>query len=98
MLAAGCGGGSSSTGSSPQSTVAVSGRDVYESASCGGCHTFAPARSNGKAGPNLDDTHISRARATRIVREGKAAMPAFSDQLTDAQIRAVVDFVLPHRN
>ncbi len=90
MLAAGCG----SSGSSTSSTVAASGRDVYESASCGACHTFAPARSSGKAGPSLDDAHISRAQAMRIVRDGKGAMPAFAGQLTEAEIRAVVDFVV----
>jgi mono/diheme cytochrome c family protein len=90
MLAAGCGGSSGST----SSTAAASGRDVYESASCGACHTFAPAHSSGKAGPSLDDAHISRAQALRIVRDGNGAMPAFAGQLTEAQITAVVDFVL----
>jgi mono/diheme cytochrome c family protein len=92
-LVAGCGGGGSS-----QSTGAVSGRDVYESVSCGGCHTFGPAGSTGKAGPSLDDSRVSRSRATRIVRDGSGAMPGFADQLTDAQIRAVVDFVVSGRN
>jgi mono/diheme cytochrome c family protein len=31
------------------------GRAVFESAGCGGCHTFAAAGSSGTTGPNLDE-------------------------------------------
>jgi cytochrome c oxidase subunit 2 len=34
---------------------AASGRQVFASAGCGGCHTFKPAGSDGEIGPDLDD-------------------------------------------
>ncbi len=36
---------------------ATAGKAVFASAGCGACHTFAPAASSGKVGPDLD--HIA---------------------------------------
>jgi mono/diheme cytochrome c family protein len=33
----------------------AAGKTVFTSAGCAACHTFAPAGSTGKVGPNLDD-------------------------------------------
>jgi mono/diheme cytochrome c family protein len=85
---AGCGG----VRDSP-SADAVTGREVFASASCGACHTYAAAGATGTSGPNLDEANISRPRAIEVVRHGAGAMPGFSDQLTEAQIRAVAEFV-----
>ena len=35
-------------------TGAAAGKAVFESNGCGGCHTYAPAGSAGKVGPDLD--------------------------------------------
>ena len=34
---------------------AKTGEQIFTAAGCAGCHTFAPAGSNGTVGPNLDD-------------------------------------------
>jgi len=44
------------TASAPAGAAAVpSGKAVFASAGCGGCHTLAAAGSSGTTGPNLDD-------------------------------------------
>jgi len=69
LFVAACGGGETTTpapedvqGTVPQETVAegdvTAGKEVYASAnpSCGTCHTFKAAGSDGTTGPNLDDS------------------------------------------
>ena len=34
---------------------AAAGKTVFAESGCGGCHTFKPAGSNGKTGPDLDN-------------------------------------------
>jgi len=34
---------------------ATAGKKLFASNGCGGCHTYAPAGSNGKVGPDLDN-------------------------------------------
>ena len=46
------------------------GLAVFNSAGCGGCHTFTPAKSSGKTGPSLDDVS-----AGLHAREGGRARP-----------------------
>lgn len=41
----------------------ATGASVFQTAGCGGCHTFAPAKSGGKTGPALDDVEASARRA-----------------------------------
>jgi mono/diheme cytochrome c family protein len=67
-LAAGCGSqgvaspspqtvqGSLPTSTTPSTTAGnpVAGKVVFASAGCGGCHTYTPAGTNGKVGPDLD--------------------------------------------
>jgi cytochrome c oxidase subunit II len=38
-----------------QQASANPGLAVFNSAGCGGCHTFTPAKASGKTGPSLDD-------------------------------------------
>jgi cytochrome c551/c552 len=67
LVAAGCGGegvveptAKAVEGTLPQQTStlpngnAASGKKLFASNGCGGCHTYAPAGSNGKTGPDLD--------------------------------------------
>jgi cytochrome c6 len=83
-----CGGGSSSL---PKN--ASPGQRAYFKAGCGGCHTFSPANSTGTVGPKLDGLNVDEATVESIVRGGKDGMPGFKDQLSEAEIRAVAQYV-----
>ena len=74
-----------------QSTTA-SGKEVFTS-SCGGCHTLADAGTSGTTGPNLDDAAPDAATVKAYVRGGAGGMPAFGDDLSNAQIDAVAAYV-----
>ena len=49
-------------GSRPAKTPGLA---VFNSAGCGGCHTFTPAKSSGTTGPSLDDLTQDYTRAKR---------------------------------
>jgi mono/diheme cytochrome c family protein len=69
------------------------GAAVFASAGCGGCHTLEAAGSSGATGPNLDDLQPSVEEVEEQVRNGGGGMPAFGDQLSDAEIEAVATYV-----
>ncbi len=69
------------------------GKAIFASAGCATCHALAAAGATGTVGPNLDDAKPSVATAIERVTQGKGAMPSFKGQLTDAEIRAVAEFV-----
>ena len=80
------------------------GKDVYASAGCGSCHTFAAAGTSGAVGPNLDESlqgkdaeYVRRAIVdpNAEVAEGYQAgiMPSFADQLSDEQVDDLVAFL-----
>jgi cytochrome c oxidase subunit II len=48
---------------------ASDGASVFASAGCGGCHAFAPAKSEGAVGPGLDDLAAAAAAAKQPVDE-----------------------------
>ena len=107
LVAAGCGGGGSETTTTePPATTAPTttaggsasgdaarGKEVFASAGCGGCHTFAAAGATGSVGPNLDDTSPSFDKVVSQVTNGGGPMPAFKDSLSEQQIRDVAAFV-----
>ena len=66
---------------------------MFDQAGCGGCHTLAAAHSTGTAGKKLDGASLDAATVERFVRGGASGMPSFKDQLSDAEIRQVSDFV-----
>jgi cytochrome c6 len=68
------------------------GREVF-TANCGSCHTLADAGTSGTIGPNLDESKPSLELAIDRVTNGKGQMPPFRDSLSEAQIRAVAEFV-----
>ena len=74
------------------------GAKVFADAGCGGCHTLAAANSEGKAGPDLDQTRPAAARVIDQVTNGGGAMPAFGGRLSDKQIRDVADFIAESAN
>jgi len=83
--------GTTSTGAGAQQANAQ-GKQVFTQ-SCGGCHTLKDAGTTGNVGPNLDDLKPDEATVQRQVTNGGGAMPAFKGQLTDAQIKAVAQYV-----
>jgi len=72
--------------------TAASGKELF-TADCGGCHTLADAGTSGTTGPNLDDAAPDAAAVKNYVRGGAGAMPAFGDQLANAEIDAVAAYV-----
>ena len=83
--------GTTSTGAgAPQANA--QGKQVFTQ-SCGSCHTLKDAATTGTVGPNLDDLKPDEATVQRQVTNGGGAMPAFKGQLTDAQIKAVAQYV-----
>jgi len=83
-------------GFSEASTVtSLDGKTIFK-AKCGGCHTLADAGTTGTTGPNLDQLKPPFARVQKQVTNGGAIMPAFKGVLTDAQIRAVAQYVSSH--
>jgi mono/diheme cytochrome c family protein len=71
----------------------AAGKAVFASAGCISCHTLKDAGSTGTVGPNLDQAKPSKALAITRVTNGKAPMPSFKGQLSDAQIDAVATYV-----
>jgi mono/diheme cytochrome c family protein len=73
-------------------TTAASGKEVFTS-SCGGCHTLADAGTSGASGPNLDDAAPDAATVKAMVRGGGGGMPAFGDNLSNAEVDAIAAYV-----
>jgi mono/diheme cytochrome c family protein len=72
---------------------ATSGKAIFTSAGCSSCHTLADAGATGTIGPNLDQAKPSVQLAIDRVTNGKGQMPSFKGKLTEAQIRAVAQYV-----
>ena len=122
-LAAGCGSGKTVSptpqtveGTLPTTTQAtaakgdaVSGKKLFASNGCGGCHTFKPAGSSGKVGPDLDNLASDAKKANKGTTEQYATesikdpsayiVPGFSNampsfaQLSDQQVADLVAFL-----
>jgi mono/diheme cytochrome c family protein len=88
---------------------ARSGEQIFTAAGCGGCHTFGPAGTQGNIGPSLDDLASAAGNMPpeEFVRQSildpdaqvaqgfnSGVMPAFEGRLTDAQVQALVDYLL----
>jgi mono/diheme cytochrome c family protein len=74
-------------------TAAPDGAQLYRS-NCAGCHG---GDGGGGVGPQLRDGAVTRSfkdagSEVSFVKSGGSGMPAFRDDLTDAEIQAVVDF------
>ena len=80
------------TGASTAAGGAIDGKATFTQ-NCASCHTLAAAGSSGNVGPNLDDLKPDKQTVVTQVTNGGAAMPAFKDQLSQAQIDAVAQFV-----
>jgi cbb3-type cytochrome c oxidase subunit III len=90
---AGTKGFSEEAGGGTTAVDATDGKSIFASAGCGSCHTFQAAGTTGTIGPNLDEAKPSLELAIQRVTNGMGQMPSFKDRLSEAQIRAVAEFV-----
>tara|TARA_B110000263_G_C14827396_1_gene293660 strand:- start:172 stop:492 length:321 start_codon:yes stop_codon:yes gene_type:complete len=60
---------------------------------CATCHTLQDANSNGNIGPNLNEIKPDIARVISVVTNGIGVMPAYEDQLSTKEIKAVATYV-----
>lgn len=72
----------------------VSGKRIFLSAGCSGCHTLKEAGATGTVGPNLDQAKPDFKLVTARVTLGKGVMPSFKGQLSDQQIADVGSYVV----
>jgi len=72
---------------------ATAGAAIFQSAGCGGCHTLAAAGSAGAVGPNLDEAMPDYALVVNRVTNGMGAMPPYSGQLSEDDIKNVAAYV-----
>jgi mono/diheme cytochrome c family protein len=121
LLLAGCGGGQTVlptakevVGTLPTATTAAAGDPkagavLFKSQGCGGCHTFKPAGTNAKIGPDLDKlpeyakaanqplaafARESIANPTAYVEKGyQPTMPDFGQTLSAKQISDLVAYL-----
>jgi mono/diheme cytochrome c family protein len=75
---------------------------VFTRMGCGGCHALAAAGSSGPIGPDLDARlpHHTRESLTAAILSPPplAAMPDnFGERMSDAELTALVDFLLAVR-
>lgn len=97
-LFAGCGDDSSDSGSGSgggggAKITATTGEQIFDQASCKGCHTLAAAGADGRIGPNLDEVKPDAATVKEYVENGDGSMPSFKGRLSAEQIQAVSDYV-----
>jgi mono/diheme cytochrome c family protein len=84
----------------PSAQAAGAGGDDPKSiftASCGSCHVLSDAGTTGTVGPSLDESQVDVRQAARQIAEGGGGMPAFKDQLSEEQIRALAEYVVEAR-
>jgi mono/diheme cytochrome c family protein len=83
------------TGAAPQGgrITATEGKQIFTAAGCGSCHVLADAGTSGTIGPNLDQSQPTVELAIDRVTNGSGQMPSFRDRLSEAQIRAVAEYV-----
>ena len=85
VLAAGCGGDEEAT--------SADGREVWDKAQCGSCHTLADADATGAVGANLDQVRPVEQNVFSMVTFGRGQMPSFEKQLSESERRAVAKYV-----
>ena len=60
---------------------------------CAACHSLSDAGSVGQIGPNLNILQPSYKRVEHSVTYGLGLMPAYGDQLTKKEIKAIAHYV-----
>jgi mono/diheme cytochrome c family protein len=90
------------TDTEPVGERASSGLTVFNRMGCGSCHRLAAARSSGPIGPNLDDrleSHTADSLKAQILAPRQTGMMPtdFGERMTDAEVDALVGFLLVAR-
>lgn len=80
-------------GAAAPAGAAPSGRALFTSSGCAGCHTLADAGASGTVGPDLDQLAPDAATVAAAVKSGPGVMPGFEGRLSGAEIQAVADYV-----
>ena len=62
-------GGTGATGGSSGAPTSTLGKNTFASAGCGGCHTFKPAGTDAKVGPDLDNVAADAQKAGEPVAD-----------------------------
>ena len=78
-----------------QTISGTNGKEIFQK-KCASCHTLKDAGATGTIGPNLDQLKPPFAIVQKQVINGGSVMPAFKGVLTDAQIKAVAQYVASH--
>ena len=65
---------------------------------CVACHILQDANSDGKIGPNLDEVKPDIMRVISAVTNGIGVMPAYEEQLSTEEIKAVATYVAESTN
>jgi cytochrome c oxidase subunit 2 len=78
------------------------GLAVFTRMGCGGCHRLAAAQSGGPIGPDLDErlpSHTRESLTAQILSPSPGSvMPSdFGERMSDAELDALVDFLLAVR-
>jgi mono/diheme cytochrome c family protein len=81
------------TGSGSGAGSTQTGKQIFLSVGCSGCHTLAAAGAHGNYGPNLDNLKPSEAAVVKQVTNGGGGMPAFASTLSSAEIKRVAQYV-----
>jgi len=92
--------GGGATGPAPGGQA--EGRAVFARMGCGGCHSLAATGSKGVIGPDLDTRLQDHTRASLTAqilspRPDRAMPTDFGERLSDAELEALVGFLLSVR-
>ncbi len=70
------------------------GKTIFlEQGNCAACHTLLDAGSDGNIGPNLNEIRPDLMRVIIAVTNGIGVMPAYQDELSTEEIKAVAHYV-----
>lgn len=72
----------------------AAGKEIFSTAGCGSCHVLADAGASGAVGPDLDAAKPAYDLVVDRVTNGLGAMPAFSGQLSEDDIKNVAAYVV----
>lgn len=79
-------------GTGASAEAPTDGKTIFTQ-TCASCHTLADAGTTGTVGPDLDQSRPAKPLVVDRVTNGRGAMPSFKDQLDEAQIEAVAEYV-----
>ena len=71
------------------------GKQLFVDYGCGSCHSLAAAGAEGHVGPAFDgNSNLSAAYIQQKVANGSGPMPAFGDQMSADEIKALAAYIL----